>query len=153
LDNVTSHAAPSLLKAFQPKSTVDVGSEVCRTCRRAPFTEAGSHPLCILFAQAHEFHLEILPKAIAEQIAEKHKISLPKYNRPFITERSAGPAQMGRGLGERSTGSLFAVARALPGRCLCSQEEDGDHGKHSFDCPTTHHSKPSAEVQSREGYF
>jgi hypothetical protein len=27
----------------------------------------------------------------------------------------------------------------LPGRCLCSQEEDGDHGKHSFDCPTTQH--------------
>jgi hypothetical protein len=57
--------------------------------------------------------LEILPKAIAEQIAEKHKISLPKYNRPFITERSAGLAQMGQGLGKRSTGSLFAVARAL----------------------------------------
>jgi hypothetical protein len=72
--------------------------------------------------------LEILPKAIAEQIAEKHKISLPKFNRPFITERPAGLAQMGRGLGKRSTGRKM-----------------GDHGKHSFECPMPIIQNPGAK--------
>jgi hypothetical protein len=133
LDNMTSHGAHSLLKLPRllsptPRTTGDVSSEVCRTCRSAPFTVKVSQkpPDLIRFASCSHKRMSSfgdLAKSNCRADCGETQNLLAEIQAPLHHGGICWTCTDGASLGQRSTGKKYC-ARS-PGRCLCSQEDHG----------------------------
>lgn len=149
MDNVTSHAAPSLLKLLSPTPR-----------GMSPQTSAGraeeplsQKPDLIRFASCSHKRMSFIWRSCQKQLQSRLRRNTKSPYRNTTAPSSRRDLLDLHRWGRAWVRDPREVYSRLPGRCLCSQEEDGDHGKHSFDCPTTHHSKPCAEGPEPRGIF